>query len=171
MATRMSLRGLARVSVLRNLHTTRVAPKYTDGTGSTGGGFGEKERQEHQKSKPYDQAPYQNEYTRTGTHEEVSHSEEAYSRNTNPEKSLRESDGALEGSGANADWSKNYRPNKSNKTHRDPSTASGHVRAGGDGAENGAGANADAAQSKFEKLEREGTEDKRYIGYTADKRK
>lgn len=112
LSTRVSVRPLATSLFARS--------PASAGESSQGGGFGEKERKEHRKTTPYDQAPYQNEYTRSGTHDEVSKSADAFDgSNTDPETSRQKHDGALDGSGANEEWSKNYRPGKSNKNERD----------------------------------------------------
>ena len=117
--TRLSLAAISRSSLAgRPLSTSSSLLKYTSSTKN--GGFGESERKSHRKTTPYDQAPYQNEYTRSGTHDEVSKSKDAFDgSNTDPETSRQRQDGALDGSGANADWSKDYRPGKSNKNERD----------------------------------------------------
>ena len=123
------------------------------------GGFGEEERQKKGKEPVKDSAPYQNEYTKSGTNSEVAHEEESYSRNTNPEESNRRQGEALDSSPANASASRNAEPNKSNKTHGDNTQSSGYSQKRTESSTK----SEDTSKSKFEKISK-GHDDIQTVG-------
>lgn len=110
-------------------------------------------------------SPYQNEYTKSGTNSEVAHNDESYSSNTNPVESNAQQGEALDGSPANASASRTADPAHSNKTHRDPSTASGikGAESKGNRSGNGGASADDASKAKFEKLSK-GHDDIQQVG-------
>lgn len=121
------------------------------------GGFGEEQRKQTGKRPSGDSAPYSNEYTRSGTHEEVSKSDEAFSSNTDPAKSRDRTGDALESSGANPAASRAEQDD--NRARNESTQPSGFNKSSSTEAKNTAGKNtastSDVSTSKFEKLSKD----------------
>ncbi|ORY81451.1 hypothetical protein BCR37DRAFT_393313 [Protomyces lactucae-debilis] len=121
------------------------------------GGFGEEQRKQTGKRPAEDTAPYQNEYSSSGTHDEIAHGDEAFSANTDPAESSRKTGGSLDSSGANSAASRSEQDD--HKARNTNTQASGYNKTDAASAKNTGGQNKassqDASTSKFEKLSRD----------------